>query len=31
MVAEFPDVREETRAIFRQRAGGAGADENNTF
>ena len=31
MVAEFTDVGEEACAIFRQRAGGAGADKNNTF
>ena len=31
MVAEFTDVGEETGAIFRQRARGAGADKNNTF
>ncbi len=31
MVAEFTDVGKEACAIFRQRAGGAGADENNTF
>lgn len=31
MVAEFPDVGKEARAIFRQRAGSTGADENNTL
>lgn len=31
MITKFPDVGEEAGAIFRQRARGACADENNTF